>query len=143
MAFTDLPDGWTTVPITHPSLLDDALDLLVSEVSRRTGALYLLFCDEGERLVTPVEISPIADAPTRSAERAALLRPLLAEMGVGGPPVTVLVALARPGGLSVTEDDVAWAQAASAAAAGAVRLLGVHLVTPDGSRTIPWSARAA
>jgi hypothetical protein len=53
------------------------------------------------------------------------------------PAAGVIAALARRGGLSVTPDDARWAEAIARATAGRVRLLGVHLVTPDGCRPVP------
>lgn len=143
MAWTDLPDGWNLLPVTHPALLNDVLDLAVGDQPRRDGGLSLMLCDEGERLLAPVEISPLSDAPASASERAATLRPLLESATEGIDDVTLLAAIGRPGGLSVTDDDLSWAEAVSRASDGVVRLLGVHLVTADGNRPIPWTPRAA
>jgi hypothetical protein len=53
------------------------------------------------------------------------------------PDPSLLAAIARPGGLSVTAEDLCWAEALAVAALGRVRLLGVHVVTVDGSRPVP------
>lgn len=143
MAWTDLPDGWNLLPLTHPALLNDVLDLAVDDALRRDGGLSLMVCDDGERLLAPVEISPLADAPESASERAATLRALLESATEGLDDVTLLAAIGRPGGLSVTDDDRSWAEALSRACAGVVRLLGVHLVTADGNRPIPSEPRAA
>jgi hypothetical protein len=143
MAWTDLPNGWNLLPLTHPALLNDVLDLAVGAKARHDGGLSLMLCDKGERLLTPVEISPLTDAPESASDRAATLRPLLESVTEGIDDVTLLAAIGRPGGLSVTEDDVSWAEALARACDGVVRLLGVHLVTADGNRPIPWSPRAA
>jgi hypothetical protein len=55
----------------------------------------------------------------------------------------VLIALVRVGDLSATDDDIGWADAARQACAGRIRMLGVHLVTPDGSRGVPAIPRVA
>lgn len=143
MAWTDLPDGWNLLPLTHPALLNDVLDLVVGDLARGDGGLSLMLCDDGERLVAPLEIAPLSDVPEEASERAATLRPLLEGMAARFDDVTLLAAIGRPGGLSVTDDDVSWAEAVSRACSGVVRLLGVHLVTADGCRPIPWSPRAA
>ncbi len=143
MAFTDLPDGWNLLPITHPALLNDVLDLLVSPRARRDGALCLMLCDGGERLLSPVEVSPLSDAPRSTPERADTLRQLFVVVAEGHHDLTLLAAIGRPGGLSVTDDDLGWAEAVSRASDGVLRLLGVHLVTADGSRPVPATPRAA
>jgi hypothetical protein len=143
MAFTDLPEDWSDHPITDPALLPDILDLFVSERSRATGALYLLICDPSDRLVLPMCIDELDDAPAGPPARAEMLAPMLAHIEELEPDGAVLAALARPGGLSVTPEDRVWADALASAAAGRLRLLGVHLVTPDGSRPVPREPRAA
>lgn len=142
MAFTDLPEHWSTRAITDPALLPDVLDLVVSEQSRAVGALYLLFCDPGDRLMLPMCIDELDDAPS-GPSRAEMLEPVLKHIAELEPDGGVLGAIARPGGLSVTHDDRAWADAVASAAAGRLRLLGMHLVTPDGSRPVPGDRRAA
>lgn len=142
MAFTDLPENWSTRPITDPSLLTDVLDLVVSDRSRARGALYLLLCDTDDRLVLPVCIDDIADAGGPE-QRVELLRPMLSMIAQMEPTGGVLVAIARPGGLSATGDDRGWADALRAATGGQMRLLGVHVVTADGSRPVPVDRPAA
>ena len=50
---------------------------------------------------------------------------------------SVLVAVARGYGLSLRDGDHAWARAAVRACADGPRLLGVHVITLDGSREVP------
>jgi hypothetical protein len=57
------------------------------------------------------------------------------------PYGSVLLAIARADGLSLTPDDELWARSAVAAADG-YRLLGIHVVTMHGSREIPRAAAA-
>jgi hypothetical protein len=50
----------------------------------------------------------------------------------------VLVALARPDGLSISTSDLMWQSAAyDVCQASGARLLGVHLLTLHGSRVLP------
>jgi hypothetical protein len=142
MTFTDLPPDWPTRPITDAALLPDVLDLVVSEHARVTGSLFLLLCDPGDRLVLPVEIGELASAPAGPA-RAEMLAPIMRTVNEMEPDGGVLAAIARPGGLSVTADDIAWADTVAASARGWVRLLGVHVITLDGSRPVPADRRAA
>jgi hypothetical protein len=142
MAFTDLPPDWPTRPITDPALLPDVLDLVVDERARVTGSLFLLFCDRGDRLVLPMEIGELASAPTGHAA-AEMLLPIMRKVSDMEPDGGVLAAIARPGGLSVTRDDVAWADTVCTAARGLLRLRGVHVITLDGSRPVPADRQAA
>jgi hypothetical protein len=140
MAFTDLPSDWGDRPLTDPRLVADVLDLVVSERSRREGALCLLVCDATDRLRIPIVIDdmPVADLP--SARVPVLVR-LFDDVASVDDDLAVLVAIGRDGGLSVTPADRAWAQAVASAAAGRARVLGVHVVTLDGSRPV-WDAAA-
>jgi hypothetical protein len=136
MTFDDLPPDWPTRPLHDARLVADVLDLVVSEQARDDGALVVLCCDAADRLRTPVQIdAPEAGEPL--ASRATMLATLCEAVAGIEPDAGVLLAVARRGGLSVTADDRCWAEAAVAAAAGRVRLLGVHVVTPDGSRPVP------
>jgi len=142
MAFTDLPADWPALPITRHDLLCNVLDLVVSDHARATGSLCLLICDPADRLVAPMEISHLRDADA-GADRAALLATVVDAVADIEPQAGVLAAIGRPGGLSATQEDREWADALAAATAGRVRLLGVHVVTADGSRPVPTDRRAA
>lgn len=142
MAFTDLPADWPTLPITRRDLLPDVLDLVVTEHDRASGALWILICDRSDRLISPVQIPDLPDAPS-AADRARPLATLMEMVADIDAEAGVLAAIGRPGGLSVTADDRDWAEALAAAAIGRVRLLGVHVVTADGSRPVPAYPRAA
>jgi hypothetical protein len=134
MAFTDLPPDWPTLPITRSDLLPDVLDLVVGDEARASGTLTLLICDRSDRLVCPIQITDIGEP---GAERTSHLVTAMATAAELDPDAGVLAAVGRHGGLSVTDDDRDWADALAASAAGNVRLLGVHVVTSDGSRPVP------
>lgn len=140
MSFDDLPDNWPELPLTDQRLLADVLDLVVSEQSRRDGALYVLLCDEQARLVQPIAID-LLEAPTDLAAREELLAGVVDMTHHLGENGSYVVAIARRGGLSVTLDDEQWA-AAVESARGSWRLLGVHVVTRDGSRPVPLTRAA-
>jgi hypothetical protein len=59
------------------------------------------------------------------------------------PDATVLCAVARQGSLEITPADHAWAHRVEEAFAGQLELIGVHLVTLDGSLPIPMLDQAA
>jgi hypothetical protein len=134
MAFTDLPPQWAERPIHHPALVADVLDLLVPLSDRRAGALLVALCDAQGRLLQPclVEGEP-GHAEARRTPR--FFAEALAELSPGG---SMLVGIARSAGLSARPDDLEFAAAAQdACAEHGLRLLGVHVVTLEGSRPIP------
>ena len=69
-----------------------------------------------------------------------MLAPLFSGLADDGLSSSLLLALGRPDGLSITPGDQAWRDAAERACAGAFRLIGVHVVTPHGSREVPRAA---
>ena len=89
----------------------------------------------------PVSIGEMGDA-IRTGEDVEVLQIFLEAVCSRIPVASVLVAVARPGGLSITAGDRSWLAAAEQACAGAIRLLGVHVVTPDGSREVPVATAA-
>jgi hypothetical protein len=141
MAFTDLPPQWADRPIHHPALVADVLDLLVPLTDRRAGALLLALCDEQGRLLQPCLVE--GDPGCAEARRTpGFFAEVLAGLSPGG---SMLVGIARSAGLSARPADLEFAAAAQAACAEhGLRLLGVHVVTLDGSRPLPrLSAEAA
>jgi hypothetical protein len=140
MSFDDLPDGWKERPLTDPRLVADVLDLIVSDADRRAGGLAVLLCDEQGRLMQPGIISDL-DYESSEAERAEMLGGFVTTMTEWFD--SVMFALARADGLSITADDQSWARAVQCACSGELRLLGFHLVTRDGSRLVPGTVAAA
>jgi len=140
MGFEDLPDDVALLPLVDPRLVADVLDLVVRDADRRAGSLAVLLCDDDGRLVQPVVIGDLPDGSDLSS-RLGVLEVLISALDGGG---SLLVAIARRDGLSITADDQLWARAASQACAEkSARLLGVHVITLTGSRQLPWSDVAA
>jgi hypothetical protein len=140
MTFEDLPDDWKQQPLTDPRLVADVLDLFVSDADRCAGALAVLMCDEQGRLLQPGIISDL-DYESSEAERGRMLASFITHLTEFFD--SVLFAVARADGLSVTADDERWARAVRYACEGKVRLLGFHLITRDGSRLVPGTVSAA
>lgn len=141
MSFHDLPADWPTRPLTDPPLVADVLDLFVTERDRQQGALFILLCDEHDQLAIPTACND-PDPFASAAQRESAVRTILQGGAVLGNG-SFLVAVARPGALDIRDGDQAWAEAAAAAATdGPLRLLGVHVVTPLGSRAIPLAGAA-
>ena len=141
MSFEDLPPDWPHRPLTDPALVADVLDLIVTDRARDRGAVHVLLCDRDARLVLPIAV----DEPDRAASRALRVRvvsTLLRAAEREHEPGSVLIAIARRGGLSATADDILWAESVLAAL-GDWHLLGVHVVTRSGSRPVPRASRVA
>jgi hypothetical protein len=140
MGFEDLPDDWPDRPLTEPQLLADVLDLIVSHRDRVEGAIGVLVCDADQRLLVPAVIGDLDDVAP-DADRSEGLRNFVSAvvggMGTDAGPLGLHFSIARRYGLSITPDDVRWRDAAVAACASRVTLLGVHLVTVEGSRLVP------
>ena len=143
MTFRDLPQNWRDLPVTG-EILDDVLDLVVTEQSRHEGALFILLCAPDDRLMQPCQIDDLDDIPPElDAERAQVFEPFVRAVNGVGADCGLLVAIARRDGLSVTEDDLRWRAARAEACAGRARAIGLHVVTPHGSRRVPAVDAAA
>lgn len=138
MNFEELPEGWMDLPLTDPNHIANVLDLFVSLESRRNGCLLILICDEEHRPVQPIVIDRIPACPPADAI------PFLAQVGatIGERPgAGVLVALGRHRKLRVTANDLAWRATIERALSRYVAVLGVHVITVDG--TLPVLAADA
>ena len=141
MTFQDLPDNWATIPLTDPTHVADVLDVFVDLQSRAAGSLLILICDDQRRPVQPILIESI-DA--RRPQRARQFLAHLADMLDGSDTrPAVLCAIARRDGLRVTKHDSRWKRALEDAFEGRVDLLGVHLITFEGSVPIGELGAAA
>ncbi len=136
MAFTDLPDNAPDLPVSDPAYTADFLDLVVSERNRCRGALALLLCDDDDRMRVPVVVGDLPAALSDDDRRQTVAKVVAVLKGRGA----VLVAVARRSGLSIRSEDRAWRRAAERACADGPRLLGVHVITLDGSREVPAEA---
>ena len=88
----------------------------------------------------PVFISDL-DYDSSETERALMFGRFVARLAEQVD--SILFALAREDGLSITDDDQSWARAIQYACSGEVRLLGFHVVTLVGSRLVPGTVAAA
>jgi hypothetical protein len=136
MTFYDLPRDWPRRPLTDPQLVADVLDLVVTGVSRAEGAVYVLLCRPDDRLAQPCAVTDL-DAERVEHTHREILQPFAALMRDTDPHGSILVAIARPGPLVVDDDDRAWHQAAIDVCVDGPRLLGVHVVTEQGSLPLP------
>jgi|GEM_PF-1197529 len=132
MAFTDLPDNASDLPVSDPTYTADFLDLVVPEHDRHRGALAVLICDDDDRMQVPMVVGDLPDNLTDD-ERERTVATLVEATGGSG---SVLLAVARRDGLSLRPEDGAWRRAAERACAGGPRFLGLHVITLEGSREV-------
>ena len=136
MTFRDLPKDIAQRPLINEKLVADLLDLLIGDRDRRDGCLLIVVCDNESRLVQPIVITEMPGRPDLQVIESAVAI-VVASMVESEPDGALLVALGRRSGLSITADDQAWVQAIERGCQGRVRLLGVHVVTSEGSRPVP------
>lgn len=142
MNFENLPADWPSIPMTDPDHIADVLDIFVGTRDRVVGSLLVLVCDEQRRPLQPITIGDIDGM--RPAEALPRLRHLAETIAGMNADATVLLAIARRGRLHETKTDRRWRSACEDAFAGRVDVLGVHLITLDGTIPIPTpTGRAA
>ena len=142
MTFLDLPADLADRPLTDSGLVADILGLLVSEPDRRRGCLLFALCDAQCRLVQPFVVHDVPDHLSIQ-ERKTILDVFVRILTDRDRQGSLLLALGRAAGLSATQDDLDWRAAVERACRGRATLLGVHIITPEGSRPVPRSSAAA
>jgi len=136
MTFLDLPPNWPQLPLTDTTLAADVLDLVVNDDDRRRGALCVLFCRSDDRLAQPCMAGDLESMPS-DATPSDVLAPIVAALRETDPNGSMVLGLARPRGLRITDQDREWHQAAIDLCRGQVRLLGAHRITLDGVTRLP------
>lgn len=133
MGIEELPRGLGRRALTEPAAARDVLELCVNPASREEGALFVLLCDAQDRLLQPVAVDGLP-AECGDADRERVLS-TFADLLASGE--ALLVAIARPGDPAPTRDDLRWLLSAQAVChRAAVRLIGVHVVTPLGQHAL-------
>jgi hypothetical protein len=134
MNFENLPTHWPTIPLTDPDHIADVLDIFIGTRDRMLGSLLILICDEQRRPVQPLIINDIDEGAPGGAHLP--LGQIAQQVAELRPDATVMCAIARRGRTRATKTDLRWARALAEAFAGHLELLGVHLVTLDGTVAI-------
>ncbi len=135
MSLRDLPENWQDMPLDDEQRMVDVLDLFVSNRARYDGSLFFLVCDEGSRVRAPIQIDEVTRSPLPDSDE--MLENLVMAITNVGLELRALVAIARPGPLRVRPSDESWAQLIRRACGDRVPLMGIHLLTPQGSLPIP------
>lgn len=141
MNFENLPADWPTIPLTDSDHIADVLDIFVGHRDRMVGSLLILVCDEQRRPVQPVIINDIGSG--QPEEDPLPLARIARTVADGMPDATVLCAIARTGRARVTRTDRRWAGMLEHAFAGRLELIGIHLITLEGSVPISTGADQA
>ncbi|MEI2620238.1 MAG: hypothetical protein V9G09_05815 [Candidatus Nanopelagicales bacterium] len=134
MSFKDLPPDWPDIPLTDPTHIADVLDIFVSMKTRMNGGLLVLLCDPLRRPMQPILVEDFGRRPPEDGDQA------LKNMATS-------IAEVRPRGHGSVCDRAPWraehhrrrpgvAHRHHAGVRGHVPLIGVHVVTPDGSRLV-------
>lgn len=134
MTYKDLPDNWSDLPIVGAQHTADILDVFVGMRDRMVGGMFLLLCDDERRPLQPIMIhnDPDGDGPRPAAMFASLSR-MAQGMADADMAASVLIGIARDGGLRASVIDRAWADVFTRAFSGKLQILGIHLITPRGS----------
>ncbi|MBK6762071.1 MAG: hypothetical protein IPG68_01755 [Micrococcales bacterium] len=138
MSFDDLPADWPDMSLTDPAHIADVLDLFVSMQARFDGALFILVCDEQHRPVQPIQIDGVRGGPPDDAH--SLMSGMARTVAEVQPQGSVLCAIARRGSPMTRRSDLAWRDHITAAFGEHMPVIGVHVVTPEGSRLIHAAA---
>jgi hypothetical protein len=142
MTFADLPPELAHRPLTDQRLIADVIDLLVSHRDRIDGCVLFVLCDPQARLVQPCLIHDVPSEATGTS-LGSIADVFVGVLAATEPPGSLLVVFGRAAGLSPTKLDQEWATGIVRSCAERVTLLGVHIVTPEGSRPVPSSGAAA
>ncbi len=136
MNFNDLPADWPRRSVTDPEIVDDFLDLAVSERDRHEGAICLMICHADGRLLQPCAITGDPAEPT-PAERRQMLDNFAAGVdGIGG--AGIVLATARRYGTVIDDVDRGWHQTAlDVCRSAGIRLFGAYRVSLDGVTELP------
>ncbi len=136
MSFEDLPRDWAQRPVTDPDIFGDVVDLVTRESARAAGAIQVLLCRADGRLVQPIALddgSGLAALEVVDDGLRGLLSGLV-QHGLGH----VVMVIARPGGVAVTERDRhLQAVVEAACCAAGIELLGLAIAAPEGVVPLP------
>lgn len=135
MNFQNLPKNWHEEPVDRPDRINDLLDLLVNERRRDGGALLILICDPAGYLLAPCIVEDVPRVLT-AEECMDCLSGYVRAIRDNDVAGAVLLAIGRADGLSLTETDRRWREAAVQLCGDDIRILGVHLITRHGTRAV-------
>lgn len=133
MTFENLPKDWPTRSLSNTSLAADVVDLTLNSFDRERTSIGLLLCDDSHRLLQPMVINEIADCT--AGERRHLFEVVCDAMD-DIDATTLVVTLARPSGVHLTDADHGWLETArEVCVARDVRLIGTFLADRDHARS--------
>lgn len=134
MSIHDLPSNLHELSLDHDKeLTADVVDLFCPVDARRDGALAILICDDGGRLVQPI----IIDGPPVQMDQHEVRLMLEHTVGVAGAGSSTILAICRPGGM-ITDADRRWhGLVIDRCRALGIRLIGTYVATPEHVLRLP------
>jgi hypothetical protein len=122
--------------LRDPQVIRDHLEFVIDRIERQRWAVWFVLCDERDRVLVhcPLEEVP-ADCDLEDCVRAVwMFANMVRHLADSG---AMLVVVTRPGAAEVCAQDRQWFRVAHEQCRRlGVRLLGVHLLTPDEHRVI-------
>ena len=134
MSFENLPPNWADLPLTTTALAADVVDLVVHEYDRDDGCLAMLLCDPSGVLLQPVVLDhlPTSYGESEVRELFGFLSHVRADR-----PLSVVLALGRPGGSPAQARIRAWASwAVDECRRAGVEVWSFFLATPGTVREV-------
>lgn len=125
-----------TPVLDTPEAIREHLEIALDPRDRAQRGVRFVLCDADNRVMVhcPVDDLPEDLEPEDCAHFVSVFASALAEGDEAGG---ILVAITRPGSATVTDTDRHWFRAThEVCSQTGVRVLGVHLLTPDDHREI-------
>lgn len=126
-----------TVVLDTPQAIERHLGVAIEPAGFDGPAVRFVLCDDANQVLAHCHVGalPAELSAAECARAVSLFVGVLADGGDGA----LLLALVRPGPPSLCRTDGIWFRAAhEVCAEHRVRLLGVHVVTPQGQREVRW-----
>jgi hypothetical protein len=134
MSFRDLPENWPGIALSDPAHIANVLDIFVSMKARAQGAIMVLVCDDKGCPLQPIMIEDVAKNP--EPDSVQLLRPMAETIAQARDGCQGLFAIARTGSVLPRSSDHAWRRVIEEAFSPSLGILGIHVITPHGSRDL-------
>jgi hypothetical protein len=122
--------------LDQPATIQRHLDRIVGPLDRRSWSAWFILCDVDNRVLVhyPVTDVPAEPAAEDCAHTVGVFADVFSALKFDAG---MLVVVTRPGTAGIRASDRQWFRAAhEVCARSGVRLVGVHLMTPDAQREI-------
>ncbi len=133
MSFEDLPPDWPCHPLTDPDLVDDVLDLCVSNADRATGGLAVLTLRDDLTLAQPMFVK----GPLPRLDRRVMLSTVLGTCSREGQHTAFVIGIAHEHSALSDDDRRLHQEVIEACGEQGLTLVSTHLVTGHGIQALP------